>query len=225
MDRAVPHVAFSAVHIASVMLGIYGPADLAPPAWGIALVVIAAWFVAVRRAKPGLRLGRTDDRVSARPSAGNALPLSHLCPLTLAGLSWHQGTTCHRGPPPFPSPPRRPTGSRPARCAAGERRQLGARAAARLRRRRGVAAAHPSRGRSIVDAGLTDGHRTLWCALRVGRHVFELDSRQTSGVPRLAPPRMARALWAEQERQDVVAGFNLGVSRIGAPSWWKTELC
>ena len=71
-------------------------------------------------------------------------------------------------------------------------------------------------GRPIVDAGLTDGSRTVWCDLRVGRHVFELDgrlkytARENGGLA----DDPAQVLWAEKQRQDFVTGFKLGVSRI-----------
>jgi len=71
-------------------------------------------------------------------------------------------------------------------------------------------------GRPIIDAGLTDGRRTVWCDLRVGRHVFELDGRLKYRTPAkggvAADPDAA--LWAEKQRQDFVTGFKLGVSRI-----------
>ena len=71
-------------------------------------------------------------------------------------------------------------------------------------------------GRPQTQFGLTDGGRTVWCDLRVGRHVFEFDgrvkylSRAAGGVA--ADP--TAALWAEKRRQDFVCGFKLGMSRI-----------
>ncbi len=56
----------------------------------------------------------------------------------------------------------------------------------------------------------------MWCPLRVGRHVFELDGRRESVAHAdggLADDP-AQALGAEQQRQDVVTSFKLGVSRI-----------
>ena len=71
-------------------------------------------------------------------------------------------------------------------------------------------------GRPVTDAGLTDGTRTVWCDLRLGRHVFELDGRLKHRPPErggvAADPDAA--LWAEKQRQDFVTGFRLGVSRI-----------
>ncbi len=56
----------------------------------------------------------------------------------------------------------------------------------------------------------------MWCDLRVGRHVFELDgrlkytARENGGLA----DDPAQVLWAEKQRQDFVTGFKLGVSRI-----------
>ena len=64
--------------------------------------------------------------------------------------------------------------------------------------------------------GLTDGHRTVWCDLRIGRHIVEFDgkvkyrSRETGGLA--VDP--AQALWEEKTRQDFITGFKLGVSRL-----------
>ena len=64
--------------------------------------------------------------------------------------------------------------------------------------------------------GLTDGHRSVWCDLRVGRHVVECDGRlkyrrpEQGGVA--ADPD--RALWEEKRRQDFITGFKLGMSRL-----------
>lgn len=63
--------------------------------------------------------------------------------------------------------------------------------------------------------GLTDGHRTVWCDIRVGRHLFEADGKlkyfleQQGRTP-------DEILWEEKKRQDFITGFKLGVSRITA---------
>ncbi len=68
-------------------------------------------------------------------------------------------------------------------------------------------------GRPQTQFGLTDGDRTVWCDIRVGRHVFEVDGhlkyRHDSGDR--SPEDV---LWEEKKRQDFVCGFKLGVSRI-----------
>lgn len=76
--------------------------------------------------------------------------------------------------------------------------------------------------------GLTDGRRVVWCDLRVGRHVVELDgrlkyrTRERGGVA-VDPDR---ALWEEKKRQDFITGFKLGVSRLTyadvMPDRWRT---
>jgi hypothetical protein len=72
-------------------------------------------------------------------------------------------------------------------------------------------------GRPETQFGLTDGRRTVWCDLRIGRHVFEFDGRikyqrrHEGGVAEVDPQD---ALWAEKQRQDWVCGFKLGMSRI-----------
>lgn len=69
-------------------------------------------------------------------------------------------------------------------------------------------------GRPQTQFGLSDGHRTVWCDLRVCRHVFEVDGK-TKYLPDnlrgLDPPDV---LWNEKRRQDFISGFKLGVSRI-----------
>jgi hypothetical protein len=61
--------------------------------------------------------------------------------------------------------------------------------------------------------GLSDGRREVWCDIRVGRHVFEVD-----GLLKYPDdPEAARlVLRKEKERQDFIGGFKLGVSRITA---------
>jgi Transcriptional regulator, AbiEi antitoxin len=71
-------------------------------------------------------------------------------------------------------------------------------------------------GRPQTQFGLTDGARTVWCDLRVGRHIFECDGRVK--VTPVAAGGVAKdpiaALWKEKKRQDFVCGFKLGMSRI-----------
>lgn len=71
-------------------------------------------------------------------------------------------------------------------------------------------------GRAQTQFGLTDSGRTVWCDLRVGRHIFEVDGR-LKYTAELAPHREPRAaVWEEKKRQDFITGFKLGVSRITA---------
>jgi hypothetical protein len=71
-------------------------------------------------------------------------------------------------------------------------------------------------GRPQTQFGLTDGHRTVWCDLRVGRHFFEVDGALKYDADNLTdqPPR--EVLLAEKRRHDFVTGFKLGGSRITA---------
>jgi hypothetical protein len=64
--------------------------------------------------------------------------------------------------------------------------------------------------------GLTDGRRTVWCDLRVGRHIIELDGRLkyrlvADGGVAVDPDQV---LWEEKKRQDFICGFKLGISRL-----------
>jgi hypothetical protein len=78
-------------------------------------------------------------------------------------------------------------------------------------------------GRPETQFGLTDGRVTVWCDLRIGRHIFEFDGRikyqrrQDGGVAAIDPKE---ALWAEKQRQDWVCGFKLGMSRIVWDDLW-----
>lgn len=64
--------------------------------------------------------------------------------------------------------------------------------------------------------GLTDGRRAVWCDLRVGRHIVELDGRlkyrpvEDGGLA--VDPDEVR--WQEKKRQDFICGFKLGMSRL-----------
>ena len=77
-------------------------------------------------------------------------------------------------------------------------------------------------GRPETQFGLTDGRRQVWCDLRLGRHMFELD-----GEVKLIPVEQggfstdpARTLREEKQRQDFISGFKLGVSRIVWADLW-----
>jgi len=78
-------------------------------------------------------------------------------------------------------------------------------------------------GRPQTQFGLTDGRRQVWCDLRIGRHMFELDgylkylSRADGGVADIDPQRV---LWEEKKRQDFICGFKLGMSRIVWADLW-----
>ena len=78
-------------------------------------------------------------------------------------------------------------------------------------------------GRPQTQFGLTDGVVTIWCDLRVGRHIFEFDGRikyrpvSAGGVASKTPDEV---LWEEKQRQDFITGFKLGVSRIVWDDLW-----
>ncbi|WP_114424055.1 type IV toxin-antitoxin system AbiEi family antitoxin domain-containing protein [Nocardioides houyundeii] len=68
-------------------------------------------------------------------------------------------------------------------------------------------------GRPETQFGLRDARRTVWCDLRVGRHVIEIDGRiKYDGT--FAGQEPADVLWAEKLRQDFITGFHLGMSRL-----------
>lgn len=71
-------------------------------------------------------------------------------------------------------------------------------------------------GRPETQFGLSDGSRTVWCDMRVSRHVFEVDGllKYDEANPSDLPPR--EVLRQEKLRQDFISGFKLGVSRITA---------
>ena len=66
------------------------------------------------------------------------------------------------------------------------------------------------------SSACTDGRRTVWCDLRVGRHVFEVDGRTQVLCPTTGRSAPKTVLWDEKTRQDFITGFKLGVSRITA---------
>jgi len=65
--------------------------------------------------------------------------------------------------------------------------------------------------------GLTDGGRRVWVDLRVGRHLVEIDGKvkyrpvEAGGVSERDP---YEALWDEKLRQDWLADFRLGMTRL-----------
>ena len=69
-------------------------------------------------------------------------------------------------------------------------------------------------GRPETQFGLTDGGKTVWCDLRVGRHIFEVDGRGKYEPAQTAGQNPRAVLWQEKERQDFIGGFKLGISRI-----------
>lgn len=68
-------------------------------------------------------------------------------------------------------------------------------------------------GAPQTQFGLTDGRRTIWGDIRVGRHLFEADGKLKYFLEQLgmSPDQI---LWEEKLRQDFITGFKLGVSRI-----------
>jgi hypothetical protein len=64
--------------------------------------------------------------------------------------------------------------------------------------------------------GLRADGRTVYCDLRVGRHVFEFDGKvkfrsvEDGGVAETP----SQVLWAQKERHDFITGFKLGISRV-----------
>ena len=76
--------------------------------------------------------------------------------------------------------------------------------------------------------GLRRAGRTVWCDMRVRRHVIEFDgrvkyrAREDGGV---AAKPLAEVVWEEKRRQDFVQSFRLGVSRVTwaevQPDHWR----
>ncbi|GEP36670.1 hypothetical protein NPS01_03330 [Nocardioides psychrotolerans] len=81
-------------------------------------------------------------------------------------------------------------------------------------------------GRPEAQFGLTDGLRTVFCDLRIGRHVFEFDGRlkyhrvEDGGVALVSADDV---VWREKQRQDFICGFKLGMSRIVWDDLWGTR--
>ncbi|WP_296601771.1 type IV toxin-antitoxin system AbiEi family antitoxin domain-containing protein [Nocardioides sp.] len=71
-------------------------------------------------------------------------------------------------------------------------------------------------GRPETQFGLTDGTRTVWCDMRVGRHLFEADGYLKYTAAHALGLDPGRVLREEKQRQDFISGFKLGVSRITA---------
>lgn len=78
-------------------------------------------------------------------------------------------------------------------------------------------------GRPETQFGLTDGTRTAFCDLRLGRHLVEFDGRvkytrvEDGGIATVAP---ADVVWYEKQRQDWLSGFKLGMSRLVWDDVW-----
>ncbi|WP_193613944.1 type IV toxin-antitoxin system AbiEi family antitoxin domain-containing protein [Nocardioides lijunqiniae] len=81
-------------------------------------------------------------------------------------------------------------------------------------------------GRPQTQFGLTDGRRTAWCDLRLGRHLIEFDGRikyqrlDEGGVAQVAADEV---VWREKRRQDWLCGFKLGMSRLVWSDLWGRE--
>lgn len=72
-------------------------------------------------------------------------------------------------------------------------------------------------GRPFTQFGLRAEGRTVFCDLRVGRHVFEMEGKvkfipvAQGGVATADPSAVA---WAQRERDDFITGFKLGMSHV-----------
>jgi hypothetical protein len=72
-------------------------------------------------------------------------------------------------------------------------------------------------GQPTTQFGLRAEGRTVYCDVRVGRHIFEMDGKvkfipvAEGGVASRNPVEVA---WAHKQRQDFIMGFKLGVSRV-----------
>lgn len=72
-------------------------------------------------------------------------------------------------------------------------------------------------GPPSTQFGLRAEGRTVFCDVRVGRHLFEMDGKvkllpvAEGGVAGDDPVEVA---WASKQRQDFIMGFKLGVSRV-----------
>jgi hypothetical protein len=62
--------------------------------------------------------------------------------------------------------------------------------------------------------GLSDGRRTVWCDIRVGRHFFEGDGWLKYDDDNPSGLSGREVLAAEKARQDFVTGFKTGISRV-----------
>lgn len=71
-------------------------------------------------------------------------------------------------------------------------------------------------GEVHAQFGLTDGRRTAWADLRIGRHLIEIDGKQKyvrAEAGGLADRDPTDVLFDEKVRQDWMCGFKLGMSR------------
>ncbi|MFT4085056.1 MAG: type IV toxin-antitoxin system AbiEi family antitoxin domain-containing protein [Nocardioides sp.] len=71
--------------------------------------------------------------------------------------------------------------------------------------------------------GLSDGRRTAWADMRVGRHLIEFDGRvkyRSSEFGGLAPVSAEQVVYDEKVREDFLRGFHLGMSRVGWADVW-----
>jgi len=72
-------------------------------------------------------------------------------------------------------------------------------------------------GPPSTQFGLRAEGRTVFCDLRVGRHVFEMEGKvkyipvAQGGVATADPTAIA---WAQRERDDFITGFKLGMSHV-----------
>lgn len=64
---------------------------------------------------------------------------------------------------------------------------------------------------------------TVWCDLRIGRHVYEFDGRVKTTAPEdggVADRALARVVWDERRRQRDVCDMELGMSRVIYEEFW-----
>ncbi|HEY3527747.1 MAG TPA: type IV toxin-antitoxin system AbiEi family antitoxin domain-containing protein [Nocardioides sp.] len=72
-------------------------------------------------------------------------------------------------------------------------------------------------GHPFTQFGLRAEGRTVYCDVRVGRHVFEMEGKvkfipvAEGGVASVDPTEVA---WAQRERDDFITGFKLGISHV-----------
>ncbi len=72
-------------------------------------------------------------------------------------------------------------------------------------------------GQPTTQFGLRAEGRTVFCDVRVGRHVFEMEGKvkfipvAEGGVASIDPIEVA---WAQRERDDFITGFKLGISHV-----------
>lgn len=76
------------------------------------------------------------------------------------------------------------------------------------------------RGKPQTQFGLSDGRRTAFADLRVGRHLFEFDGRQKYQRDDLDDRPPDEVVWEEKKRQDWLCGFKLGMTRLTWDEVW-----